>query len=83
MTTNRQRAAALLANRLQHALTGDIDRQEVQEATGESTAFKDATIAEVAEWATLMAQGYIAILDEVSGSDRWPLPELSAEGGDQ
>lgn len=82
MSSNRQRAAALLANRFQHALTGDIDRQEVQEATGESTAFKDATIAEVAEWATLMAQSAIAILDEVNGSDRWPLPELSAEGGE-
>ena len=82
MTTNRQRAAALLANRFYNSLFGDIDREEVQDALGESTAFKDATIEQVAELATDMAQDIIAQLDGVYGpTDRWPLPELSAEGG--
>ena len=81
MPTNRQRAAALLANRITHALEQDIDREEVQDAFGETAAFKDTTIEEVAELATAMAQSIVRQLDTITTSARWPLPEVRAEGG--
>ena len=77
--TNRQRAAALLAARIEHALSDPVTAQEVRDALGEPTDFAAQTVEAVADAASRMALHVLSGLDKVNQADRYPEPQLTPE----
>lgn len=78
--TNRQKAALVLAERINHALAEPVTADELRSVSGEATDFTDSTVTKVAEFGTRFASEAIKRLDRISDiADRYPEPEMKAE----
>ena len=78
MATNRQRAAAIIANRIisEIEINPEIDAHEIREALGEETKFHDSTVEAVVEAANHLLSGIISKLDKTAKVQRYLDPTL-------